>query len=439
MRAIRCCSAAVVGAGLVLAGCVGLEQVPDGADGMWTARRPGGGERVRLDLYRGPVGHRETERLRLFLDLGEVEGLDAGAFRDDASALSFRIERPAGTLVFEGRHRRRPAGSFRLEPSPSFVARLAQLGLTSLGRDRLVDLAIQGMSLDLVESLRDAGYVGGDADDLLRLQDYGLTPEWIAAMARLGRPTTVEDLLTLRRHGIGPLDVERWVAAGIADLGVDDLLRLHNQGLLASDAASYRALGFDDIEDWLTFRRYGVRTDLIAAVVESAAARTDADAIVGLHVNGTDADRVREAAPLIEAGFDWDALLSLWRRGVSSDYAVALIESGWAGLDEEAIAQMAINGLEPEWILRVRAAAANTLDVSDLVDLHRHGIGAQEYESYARDGYLEAADVVLLHNAGVDAAFLRRLAEAGFAHPDPHDAVEAARRGFDEWIERNRP
>ena len=444
--------------------CAGLEPLPEDVDGVWKARRPGGGEHIRLDLYRGPVGHRETPRTRLVFHVGEIEGLDEKAFRRSNEPLVFRLERDAGTLVFEGARERRPTGSFRFERSAEFAERMNSLGLRGVDDEPLIRFAIYGVSTDLLESLAAAGVSGRDADDLLRLHYYDLSPDWIAAMSRLAGPPDFEELIALRNRGVGARQVDRWIAAGLQDLPVADLVRLQIYGVGAEKVAHYRELGFTDTDEWLTFYRNGVPDALIAAAVDAGVPGTNVEEIIRLYIHGVGAADVSGAKGLIAAGFDWDALIYLWRRGITTRYAERLIDSGWPDLEPEFIARLASAGIETDWALRVRAAG-DDLSIEDLVLLRQYGLRAGDYESYASGGYTEVDDVrtlvltgvepgwiarvrehfrgdlsaddaALLYRRGVDESLLRQLAEAGFEELEVEEAIEARNIGAERWIDR---
>jgi len=270
---------------LVLAGCAGLEPLPDGVDGVWEARRPGGGDQIRLDMFMGPKGLRSTEHRHMWFDLGEVEGLDPTAFRG-SEPLVVRLERDAGTFVLEGTTRRRPRGSFRFEPSNEYLERIAQIGVTDVDRDLLLLLALHGVSEDLVDALLAGGYRDTDAKNLLRLDSYGVRGDWIVSMSQLHGPPSFRDLIRLSRYGVGAHDADAWVEAGLQDIPIEDLLRMYLHGFRASDAATYRNNGFDDVESWLKFHRNGVSEELIIAIVESGGPELDASGVIGLHSQG---------------------------------------------------------------------------------------------------------------------------------------------------------
>jgi len=242
-------------------------------------------------------------------------------------------------------------------------------------------------------------------------------------------------------------------------------LRLYVHGFHAADAAVYRAHGFDEIDAWLEFHRNGVSEDLIVAIVESGGPELDASGIVRLYRRGVGPEDVRSAAGLIAAGFDWDVLIYLWRGGVSTAYAQTLIESGWSGLDGEMINRLAQNGLETDWILRIRAAGGQDIEIDDLIQLRHRGVGARDYEAYSRSGFTSVDDILTFVSSGVesdwlehvqaqlpdkfdanemvrlsqndiDARFLERLGEAGFDDLDVAEIVAASNAGLDRWLER---
>lgn len=357
---------------LALGACAGLEPLPEGVDGEWKARRPGSGDEIRLDLYLGPMGSRDTVNRRMWLDLGELTGLDESAFRG-SEPFTFRLERDAGTFHFEGVTQRRPRGSFRFEASAEYLDRIAQIGVTEVEQDVLLLLALHGVSEGLVEALLAGGYRDTDGDALLRLEFYGLRPDWIASMSRLAGPPSFDELISLRRSGVGTRHVDAWVEADLQDLPVDGLLRLYVHGFKAANAAVYRELGFDDVDAWLTFHRNGVPADLIVAIVESGGPELDVSGVVGLYRQGVGPGDVREAAGLIDAGFDWDALVYMWRHGVSTDYAETLIEIGWDA-DPESLVRLRENDIDARFLERLGEAGFDDLDVDEIVEARRAGL-----------------------------------------------------------------
>lgn len=445
-------------------GCASLEPLPEGVDGVWEARRPGGGDEVRLDMYLGPMGRRTTEHRHLWFDVGEVEGLDGSAFHG-SGPLTFTLTRDAGTFRFDGAKKRRPRGSFTFEPSAEYLERVAEIGVEEIDRDVLLMLALHGVSEGLVEALLRGGYHDTDAQSLFRLEANRLRPDWVLGMSRLAGPPSFEELIRLRSYGVNVHHVDAWVAAGIEGLPVQDLLRLYTNGFDAPDGALYIELGYDDVEDWLRFHRNGVPNDLIVAITESDGPRLDATGVIELYVQGVGAADVRGAAKLLEGGFDWDELVFMWRRGVSTEFAETLTKSGWDRLDADSITRLNRNGLSTDWVLRVRAAGGGNLDVDGLIELRHYGVGASDYEGYAAAGFTAVDDIRRFVSAGVDSAwvervraylpegldsdelirlrqhdvdppFLQRLADAGFKDLGVEEIVEAREAGLDRWLAR---
>ena len=69
-------------------------------------------------------------------------------------------------------------------------------------------------------------------DDVVRLKDHGVSPEYIADMKEVGvKDLTLDQLVRLKDHGITPGFVNHARARGFKDSTADELIRLKNGGL----------------------------------------------------------------------------------------------------------------------------------------------------------------------------------------------------------------
>ena len=190
---------------VLLVGCATSRTIPEGTDGTWKARRPGGGDRVRIDLrYRGDSG---VLNAREYLALGSIAGLDEEAFHSSAEPLYAELERGAGKFILTGKRARRPHGTFVFEPSAEFRAILARLGAVSTADGELLRLALTYLPLEYAREIAEIGWPDLGADGLYRLRTYGVSASYVEAMRRLDNPPDADDLIRLHINGVPAGDV----------------------------------------------------------------------------------------------------------------------------------------------------------------------------------------------------------------------------------------
>ena len=76
------------------------------------------------------------------------------------------------------------------------------------------------------------GYKNVPIDDVVRVRDHGVSPEYLADMKELGlKDLTLAQIVRLRDHGITPGFVNHARARGYTTTDPDELVRLKNGGL----------------------------------------------------------------------------------------------------------------------------------------------------------------------------------------------------------------
>ena len=355
---------------LTLLAC-GRGPLPEDADGYWQARRPGGGDQIRLDLEQPPERHGHRHRHQLFFDLDEIPGLGEAEFKRSDVPLSFTWVRDAGTFHFDGTRRRRPFGSFRFVPSAEFQQRLDQM---EIGGDALA-LAMRGVSLALLDQLIEAGYRIDDAGDLISLSRLGMDEEWLLAANQLKPLPTMDGLIQLARYGVRESELRGWAALNDDPIPIDTWLRLRTWGVTPERVARYRELGVNEMEGWFDLTRYDVPDGLIEAA-----------------------------------------------RELPEPFSVG------------QIVQLSIYDVSPEWMLRVQEASSTTLSLDQFLDLNRYDISAERYESYVALGIEKVSDVRTLSLHGVEPEFIERLRERGLESTDAQTLVDAQRMGIERFF-----
>lgn len=109
---------------------------------------------------------------------------------------------------------------------------LEEIRLTKLERpslSQLVEIGIQGISLDEFKQWRSDGYPLSSVINLLELHKHDVAPEFSASLSAVGCSNlTVSELLQLRDHGVDVGYIRELAALGYGGLLVDQLVVLRD-------------------------------------------------------------------------------------------------------------------------------------------------------------------------------------------------------------------
>ena len=111
--------------------------------------------------------------------------------------------------------------------------------------DRAIELKAVGASPAYAAAMRAAApNVRLDHDDLIQLRATGVTPEYVADLARSGHPRlTADDIVEARAMGISGDYVRSMSAAGYGTLPMSKLVELRAVGVTPADVARFRHAG----------------------------------------------------------------------------------------------------------------------------------------------------------------------------------------------------
>jgi beta-lactamase regulating signal transducer with metallopeptidase domain len=241
--------------------------------------------------------------------LADFTGLTKG------SDVRFEMRRDAGTFRFRGSFDgKQGSGTVAFTGNPAFASSL-NLSLTS---DRLMELAMQGVSLNFIREVKELGYGGPVApvkrasrdrspaaffrdlfrdrrdrdallDQVVQLQAFNITPAYIRAMSEAGSPRPEPwQLIELRNHGIEPDYVK-----GLGTTGYRHLL-------------PHRIV---------EFHTHGITPEWLRGIVEAGYTDTSPDQIISMHLHGVDGDSIRLARSRGYKDLSPEALISLRVRG----------------------------------------------------------------------------------------------------------------------------
>ena len=262
------------------------------APGQWRGKAGSDPQSVRLDI-RLAEGHSET-RITTDVAAAELDGFDAEAFGRAGAPLRLAWKRDAGTFLFEGEGGRRPGGTVRFEPDPTFAERWRALGFGDIAESDYLRMAVEDVRLADAEQLKGLGVRVG-LDDILRLRAHGVSTDDVRAFRSAGVLADVESVIRLKSRGIDAAYVKGMIDAGVPSDDLEGIQRLHAHGVPTEYAAQVRSSGFPDVDvdDLVRLHDQGVDSEYVRGLVESQLPGLTVDAVVRLHSHGVPADFVR--------------------------------------------------------------------------------------------------------------------------------------------------
>lgn len=115
---------------------------------------------------------------------------------------------------------------------------MEEMGYADLSREDLIDLREQGVTATFTSRIRDLGYSDITLDEVVRLSQNDVSSTFAAMMKELGYSLTVEELVELRQHNVTAYFTSNMHDLGYADITKEELIRLQDTGVTTSEVES---------------------------------------------------------------------------------------------------------------------------------------------------------------------------------------------------------
>jgi hypothetical protein len=225
--------------------------------------------------------------------IADLRGLTLDQLHAAHAAVSFTMNRDAGTLTFNGDVTLGLGrGEFSFEPNPTFLAKLAALGYQDAAEADLFGLAMRDVSLAYAGEVKLSGLRDVTLKDVIRFLDHGIELDFIRELAALDytKSLTGDDLVRLRDHGVEGEFIRALKSAGYADMTASDIVKLHDHGvdgpfIAGLSSTAFKALSADEI---VRLHDHGVEPEYVARVQSAGYAGLTVDQIIKLHEHGVD-------------------------------------------------------------------------------------------------------------------------------------------------------
>ena len=179
----------------------------------------------------------------------------------------------------------------RFDIGYAFLDELNRLGYAKPDTAGLVTAGQHGVNaayLREMGALGDGGYRGLPLDQVVRVRDHGITPDYISGMRQLGYTLTIEDLVRARDHGVDTQYVRDMAALGFGSTPIERLIAARDHGVTPAYAKELKALGYDSLtlDDLVVLRDHGVTPDRVRSANARAGSRLPIDMLRSLADSG---------------------------------------------------------------------------------------------------------------------------------------------------------
>ncbi len=162
----------------------------------------------------------------------------------------------------------------------------------SYGSKDLTRLKRYGVPAQWGETLKGLSKVK-TADDLVQLKRYGVTSDFIQTVHSSPIITDANDIVELRRYGVHS-DFLNSLNPVDDSMDVKKIIHLRQYGITAGYYNEVKTAGNYTVDDIITLRRNGVKTDFVKATVVEGKTPMTVKAIVDLRRRGVSVDTIRE-------------------------------------------------------------------------------------------------------------------------------------------------
>lgn len=255
---------------------------------------------------------------------------------------------------------------------------------------------------DFIGGLAAVGYTGLSVDDLVSLRTHGVTPEFIKEMnAYFNKKLDVDTLTAMRIHGVTPQFIAEMKAAGYTGLSADDLVGFRIHGVTTPYISEWKSAGYDHLS---------------------------ADDLMGFRIHGVSPAFVQEMKGLGFNQLSPDDLTAFKIHGVTTSFVQTMRSYIRGNLSADDLTGMRIHGVTPEFIKEMEAAGYTNLSAEDLVGFRIHGVNASFIKSIQSLGYKPSAEQLTgLRIQNVTAEFIEMVKSRGFTDVTLDQVIELRR------------
>jgi len=326
-------------------------------------------------------GERESQTSRPIRP-SELQGLDTNQLdSSQAVDVQFSLNREAGRLLCRGSAARLSgAGNCEFAPATDYADSLERKGVGRPSTMQQLELALQNVSLDLVDELHRQNYRDFDIRRLVEMGIHGVNRQWLQELDELGyRLDDVRQLVEFRIHGVSPKYIRSLaeIDPQYRSLKAKQLVEMRIHGVsakfiraLAAADPQYRSVSAKQL---IEMRIHGVGPDFINQLVGLGYRDLPSPKLVEMRIHGVTPEFINELDALGYRQLPPAKLVEMRIHGVTPALIDELASLGYRQISPSQLVEMRIHGVTPSFIRKQTADRGRELSISRLVEMRIHG------------------------------------------------------------------
>ncbi len=170
------------------------------------------------------------------------------------------------------------------------------------------------------------------------------------ATAQASTQPSIDELVSMRIHGVTPEFIDSIRTAVGGNLTIDDFIAFRIHGVNAELAASMRGVFGDDIDgdDLVSARIHGVSPELAQRMSDVFGTELSFDMLVSMRIHGASAEYIEQIRGLVPDGDALTAgdIVSMRIHGVSVEWINELRDDGYIDLTADELVSIKIHGID---------------------------------------------------------------------------------------------
>jgi hypothetical protein len=234
---------------VAVAACFSAYAESDVRSGVWTAELQS--DQLDMTIFHGRYDDRSyrMQSISGFEEpLGSFAGLSKADLAGSGANVKFELQRPAGTIAFEGRVANGTgAGHYRFTPSDSFLREMDALGYHGFKDELLLVFATSDFSPQTVRDLKAMGYEPTQRE-VEEIAIFRITPDFLREMGRVGYANlTLREAVNFRVGRVDAAYVAQMRELGYANLPARQIADLAILGVTPAYVREMRSAGIGDL------------------------------------------------------------------------------------------------------------------------------------------------------------------------------------------------
>jgi beta-lactamase regulating signal transducer with metallopeptidase domain len=189
------------------------------------------------------------------------------------------------------------------KPSESYIDGMNSVGYTNLSVDQLITLRDHGVSPAYIRELKAAGYPLPPLTTAIMLVDHGVRISYIKKMSDMGyQKLSFDELIQAADHGVRPEVIESLNAAGYTNLSLEQIIRTVDHGVGPSYIKTMAEIGFKSLPLPILIKMadHGVSAEYVKSIRSQGYDNLSAEQFIRLADHGVSAAFLKKAK---ERGF----------------------------------------------------------------------------------------------------------------------------------------